>query len=65
MAAKPLNPKRTYFILLLLFSLGSFGLFSDLELSFWLKGYGLLFFLQAGTAFLYFGVYRRGQQRKR
>lgn len=65
MFVKPPHPKRTYLILLTLLGLGSFGLFSGMELSFWLKGYGLLFFLQAGAAFLYFGVYRREQQRRR
>jgi|GEM_PF-6662273 len=61
------NPQRTYLILLLLLGLGSFGLFSDLELSFWLKSCGLLFFLPAGTVLLYFGVCRKGRrlQRKR
>ena len=45
-------------IMLSLFSLGVFGLFSDGDLNIFIKGSGLLISLQGGMALTYYTLYK-------
>lgn len=56
--------RATYRILLALLAMGTFGLFSDIDVHFFAKGLGMLIVLQAGFALLYFGVYRKHRWQK-
>ncbi|MDY7013906.1 MAG: hypothetical protein SVX43_09990 [Cyanobacteriota bacterium] len=54
-----LQQKRTYQRLLGLLALGTFGLFSDMDVSFLMKVYGIAIVLTVGITLLYFGVYQK------
>ncbi|MBD2578815.1 hypothetical protein [Oscillatoria sp. FACHB-1406] len=61
---RPPHPKIPYTILLVLLGIGTFGLFSDMELNFFVKSYAMLLLLAGGWALLYFGVYLKGLRKK-
>lgn len=47
------NQKFVFLTLLVLLGSSTFSIFSNLEINFFLKGYGLIFSLQAGLAAIY------------
>ncbi|MDY6781714.1 MAG: hypothetical protein SW833_04025 [Cyanobacteriota bacterium] len=61
--SKP-DEKIIYYTILILWGLGSFGWFSDLEVNFVEKVGGLSIFLQAGFILLYIG-HRKERWKKR
>jgi hypothetical protein len=53
--------KVAYIVLSIFLGIGSFGLFSEMDVNLFVKTYGLLVCLQAGFAMVYFGVYRKSR----
>jgi hypothetical protein len=55
---KPSIQKLPYMIMLSLFSIGVFGIFSDSDINIFVKGCGLLISLQAGMVLTHYTIYK-------